>query len=145
MILADFTHADLFTLLDDVRGDIDFAACYLNVAVTYDLARLGTAGSEPHAVDDAIETALHGGEQVFAGDAFGVSGFFERITELRFDEPVNALGFLLFTKLETVAYKLLHFLRLAVLTRNVVALFDGALFGIAAFAFQEQFHALAPA
>ena len=50
--------------------------------------------------------------------------------------PIVTAGFLLFAKLETVADDL-RFAILAVLAGSEIALFDGALFGVAALALQK--------
>ena len=109
-----------------------------------DLAGLGAAGAEAHAVDHAIEAPLEQTQQVLASDAFHVGGFFEVIAELGFEQPVNALGFLFFAKLQAVADDF-RFAILAMLSGNEVTLFDCALLAVTALTFQKQFHALAPA
>ena len=96
----------------------------------------GAARAEAHAINHAVQTALQVAHQVVAGDALLVRGFFEAGAELALQHAVDAPDFLLLTKLQAVA----HDLRLAglpVLSGNEVALFDGALFGVAALAFEE--------
>ena len=75
---------------------------------------------------------------------FIAAGFLEQVAELAFEQLIIAAGLLLFAKLQAVADDL-RLAILAVLAGREVALFDGALLGVAALAFQEQFHALAPA
>src|SRR5262249_24866242 len=97
-----------------------------------------------HAVNDAVQPALERRQQGVARDALLQRGLLERIAELRFQHPVNTADLLLFAHLQAVA----HQLRLsifAMLPRDEVALFDGALFAVAALSFEKQFHALAPA
>jgi hypothetical protein len=72
------------------------------------------------------------------------SGLLEVVAELAFQHAVDAAGLLLFAQLQAVADDL-RLAILAMLPGNEVALFDGALLGVAALAFQKQFHALAPA
>ena len=112
--------------------------------MAHDLARLWAAGAEAHAVDDAIEAAFEVGQHDVAGDALGKGGLFEVVAELGLQQAVDAARLLLFAQLQAVADEL-GFAIFAVLPGNEVALFDGALFAVAALAFQEQFHALAPA
>jgi hypothetical protein len=68
---------------------------------------------------------------------FIFGGFFEGVAELGFEDAVDAADLLLLAKLQAVADDLLYFAILAVLSGNKVALFDGALLGMAAFALQE--------
>ena len=64
------------------------------------------------------------------------AGLLEQVAELRFEQPVVAAGLLLFAELEAVADDL-GLAILAVLAGNEIAALDGALFGVAALAFQE--------
>ena len=112
--------------------------------MAHDLARLRAAGAEAHAVDDVVQPALEQRQHVFAGDALLLRGLFEIVAELRFEHAVDAARLLLFAKLQAVADESSPSI-FAVLPGNEVALFDGALLGVAALALQEQFHALAPA
>ncbi len=64
-------------------------------------------------------------------------GLLEIVAELAFEQAVGALHLLLFAQLHAVANHL-GAARLAVLARNEVSLFDGALFCKAPQAFQEQ-------
>ena len=63
-------------------------------------------------------------------------GLLEQVAELAFEQAVVAAGLLFFAQLETVADDL-RLAILAVLAGSEVALFDGALFGVAALAFQK--------
>src|SRR5579883_499873 len=100
------------------------------------LAGLVAAGTEAHAVDDVVETAFEGVQEMFAGDALSSEGFFEQVAELAFEQAVVAAGALFFAELETVADQL-RFAILAVLAGGEVALFDGALFSVTALALQK--------
>src|ERR1035441_2481033 len=114
------------------------------MAVPHDLAGLRPAGAEAHAVDHAIQAAFQVGQHHIAGDAFGQRGLLEVVAELGFQQAIDAAGLLLLAQLQAVADQL----GLAVFTMlpgDEVAFFDGALFGVAALAFQEYLHALAPA
>ena len=70
------------------------------------------------------------------GDAFGEGGLFERAAELALEDAVNASDLLLFAKLEAVADDL-RLAVLAMLSGNEIAALDGALFAMAALAFEE--------
>src|SRR4029077_7456413 len=63
----------------------------------------------------------------------------EIVAELPFEQAVGALHLLLFAQLHAVTDHL-RSARLAVLARNEVALFDGALFCKTPEAFEEEFH-----
>ena len=74
---------------------------------------------------------------VFAGDALHAAlAFSNSVAELAFEHAVDAADLLLFAKLQAVADDL-RLAILAVLAGNEIALFDGALFGVAALAFQK--------
>src|ERR1700747_733846 len=88
----------------------------------------------PHYV---IEAALQHDDQVFAGRALHPLGFFKIVAKLPFQQPVGALYLLLFAQLQAVAGNF-RAARLPVLTRNKVALFNGALLGKAPQTLQEQ-------
>ena len=74
--------------------------------------------------------------QVLAGDALLQRGLFEGVAELPFEHAVDAADLLLFAKLQAVADDL-RLAILAMLSGNEIALFDGALFAVAALAFEE--------
>ena len=63
-------------------------------------------------------------------------GLLEQVAELAFQQAVVAAGLLLFAQLEAIADDF-RLAILAVLAGSEVALFDGALFGVAALAFQK--------
>ena len=75
---------------------------------------------------------------------FWLGGLFEKIAELLLQHAVVPARLLLFAQLQTVAHDLGPAV-FAVLAGGEVALLDGALFGVAALTFQEQFHPFAPA
>ena len=67
---------------------------------------------------------------------FWQGGLFEGVAELALEDAVDAADLLLFAKLEAVADDL-RLAVLAVLSGNEVAALDGALFAVAALAFEE--------
>ena len=67
---------------------------------------------------------------------FVQGGLFEGAAELAFENAVDAADLLLFAKLEAVADDL-RLAILAMLSGNEVAALDGALFAVAALAFEE--------
>ena len=67
---------------------------------------------------------------------FILTRLLESIAELRFEKPIITAGLLLFAELQAIADQL-RLAILAVLAGNEVALFDGALLGVAALALQE--------
>src|SRR5438128_774060 len=103
MVLAGFTNGDFIAGLYGERRDIDLAGIDLNMAVAHHLTSLSAAGSKPHAVDHTVQAPFEQREQVFTGDALHVRRFLEVVAELRFEQTVDALGFLFFAKLQTVA------------------------------------------
>src|SRR5580700_1804328 len=98
------------------------------------LTRLAAAGPEAHAIDHVVEPPLERIKHVVAGDALGAEGALKQVAELAFHEAVVAAGLLLFAQLETIANNF-RLAILAVLAGSEVALFDGALFGVAALPF----------
>ena len=82
----------------------------------------------------AIETALEHDDEVFARGALGALGPLKIDAELALQEAVGALHLLLFAQLQAVTGDF-GAPRLAVLARNEVALFNGALFRETAKAF----------
>src|SRR5579859_1556320 len=144
IIFTRLAHGHLVAGLDLERGNVDLAAIHLDMAVAHDLARLGAAGAETHAVNDIIEPAFEPHEEVLAGDAFLVRGLFEPVAKLRFEQSVDAAELLFFAELEAVADQL-RLAILAMLSGNEIALFDSALLAVTALTFEKQLHALAPA
>ena len=144
IVLAGFANGDFVAHVDQGGGDVALAAVDVDVAVADDLPGLGAAGAEAHAVDHAVQAALQVLHQVLARDALLQRGLFEGVAELAFQHAVHAADFLLFAKLQAVAHDLLGAI-FTVLSGDEVALFDRALLAVAAFAFEVQLHALAPA
>src|SRR5579862_6960609 len=136
-VLAD---RNLFADSDFVRGNVHLAAIHLNVSVTHQLARLATRDAEAKPENDVVETAFKLFEQFFTRNALGAGRVLKVIAELPFLGEVNALCFLLFTQLQTVADDLGLFV-FPVLSGSKVALFNGAFVAEALRAFQEELDA----
>src|SRR5262249_60093427 len=98
------------------------------------LTRGGGGGAKAHEIDAATRAPPQPRHEILARDAFHQGSLLKGITELRFENAVNAPHLLLFAKLKTVALKFCLAI-LAMLARNEVALFDSAFFAMAAFAF----------
>ena len=104
----------------------------------HDLARLRARTGETRAPHRVVQTPLEHDDQVFARGALGALGLLEVVAELPLEQAVGALHLLLFAQLQAVTGELLGAARLAVLSGNEVALFDGALLRKTPQAFQEQ-------
>src|SRR5205814_6108913 len=92
-LLADFHYG---VRPDIKRRDVYLAAIHHNVSVANQLPCLTAAGSESHAVHDAIETPLEGAQQSFAGDALLSGSLLKQVAELAFQQSVITARFLLF-------------------------------------------------
>src|ERR1700736_4756325 len=99
-----------------------------------DLARLSPAGAKAHAVNYVVQPALETDEQVLAGDALLVRGFFKPVAELPLQQPVDAAQLLLLAELQTIADEL-GLTVFTMLSRNEVALFNSALLAVTALSF----------
>src|SRR5262249_17785962 len=99
-------------------------------------------GAEP--VDPVVQPPLEELQQRDAGDAARPLRRLEVAPELILEHAVDALHLLLLAQLQAVAREL-RLPRLAVLAGREVALFDGALLGVAALTLQKQLHRLAAA
>src|SRR5438874_618035 len=112
--------------------------------MAHQLACLTARCGKAHAVDDVVETRLQLLQQLFAGHALGAGGLLKVIAELFFQREIDALGFLLFAQLQTVADDL-GFAVLAMLSGGVVTLLDRTFFAETICALEEQLHSLAAA
>ena len=92
-----------------------------------DLPGLRAGAGETRAPDRVVQAALQHDDEVFARGPLRALGLFHVVAELPLQQSVGALDLLLFAQLQAVSGELLHAPRLAVLPRNEVALFDGAL------------------
>src|SRR5262249_47899262 len=103
VILARLPHRHNVADLDQSGGDVALAAVDFDVTMAHDLACLVAAGTEPDAINDAVQTALEVGHEVIAGDALLMRGLLEPAAELALQHAVDAANLLLFAKLQAVA------------------------------------------
>src|SRR5215469_3175029 len=131
--------SDFVAHLNEVTWNIDFMALDAHVSVKHKLAGLRARSGKSHAVHGVVEAPFEHHHQVRTGGTLRALRLLEIGAELAFEQAVGALYFLLFAQLHAVAD---HFraARLAVLARNEVALFDGALFRKTPEALEEEFH-----
>ena len=97
------------------------------MAVAHQLARLAPRLCETKAENHVVQATFELLQEQFAGDALSARCLLVVSAELAFQGEVNALGFLLFAQLQTVAYDL-GLAVTAVLAGSKVALFNGAFF-----------------
>ena len=151
--LRQFKHRKLFAVLanrnflaraDLIRRDIHLAAINGDVSVAHQLPCLTPRLRKTQTKNHVVQTPLELLQQQLAGHTTRARGLLEVVAELAFLGKVNALRFLLFAQLQTLA----HDLGLAVfpmLSGSEVALLDGALVAETFRAFEEQLYALAAA
>src|SRR5581483_11949687 len=137
-LLGALADRDLIADLALEARNVDLAAVHLHVSVAHELASLAARNRKAKPVADVVETSLELLQEQFAGDAGLVRRLLVVGAELRLEREVDALGLLLLTELQTVADELLLLLRLAMLARGEVALFNGALVGETLRALEEQ-------
>ncbi len=94
--------ADCFTSADLVRRDIYFSLVHQDVSVIDKLTSLSPRGRETSAIDGIIQTALEEEQQVLTRDPLHARCPLEIITELSFEDEIDALDLLLFAKLLAV-------------------------------------------
>src|SRR5690606_29318893 len=90
------------TGLDLVRGYVHGRTIHGDRLVRYQLARLGASGTEAHAVNDVVQTALEQLQQVLAGSALATGSFLVVAAELALENAIDATDFLLFAQLGAV-------------------------------------------
>src|SRR6266540_5926098 len=129
--------------LDLVARNVHTAAVDVEVTVANELARLSTRSCEPEPVDDVVEARLEHAQQVLTRDARALGRLRVVRAELLLEQAVVPARLLLLTQLEQVL-RLLD-AAAAVLARRIRAALDRALLGQAAFALEEELHALAAA
>ena len=95
---------------------------------------------KPKTEDDVIQATLELFEQLGTGHTLEEDGLLEVVPELAFLGEVNALGFLLFAQLQTVAYNF-GLLVFPVLSGSEVAFLNRAFVAEALGAFQEKLDA----
>src|SRR5690349_702042 len=115
-------------------GDVDLALVDAEMAVAHQLARLGARVREAEPEDHVVEALLEELEQVLARLAFRRAAPRVVAAELRLEQPVEALDFLLLAQLYAVLGELGA--PLPVLAGRIGAALDGALVGVAAVALQ---------
>src|SRR6202140_5769675 len=142
--LAVLADRNLFAGTQFIRRNVTLAVAHGNVSVTHQLARLAPRLGKSQPVNHIVETAFELLQKPFAGSALRARGLLEVVAELAFLREVNALGFLLLTQLQAVAYNF-GLAVLPMLSRSEVALLDGTLIAETFCAFEEQLHALAAA
>src|SRR3984893_5727864 len=143
-LAATVADRDLLAGTHLVGGNVDFSSVYSDVAMAHKLSRLAPGLRKAEAVDNIVQPPLQLLQEQFAGDASGARRLFKVIAELALLGKVNALGFLLFAQLQTIAYDL-GLAVLAMLSRGEVTLLDRTFVAEAFGAFEEQLHPLAAA
>src|SRR5258706_9313731 len=112
--------------------------------MAHDLARLGAARTEPHAVGDGIQSRLQQLQQTLARHAFAARGLCVGLAELALEQPVYAAQLLLLPQLlAEIGHAAAAFL--AVLSRRIAAAFDRAFVRETLFALEEELLPLAAA
>jgi len=96
---ASFANLDDVTTLDQVRGNIDLPAVDHEMSMTDKLARLGAGTGKTQAIYDGIESLLEEEQKVFPGNPLTSVCSGKIAAELPFEDPIDALNFLLLTEL----------------------------------------------
>ncbi len=112
--------------------------------MAHDLARLGAARAEAHAVGHRVETRLEQLQKALARDALAARGLRVGLAELALEQPVDAAQLLLLAQLLAEIGHAAAAL-LAVLSRRVAAPLDRAFVGEALLALEEELLSLAAA
>ena len=86
---------------------VDGSAVNVEVSVRYKLTRLTSRNRYTHSVNHVVKSSLEKNKHVFTRDTFHSIGFLVVISELRFEDAVNSLSLLFFTKLKSVFGNLL--------------------------------------
>src|ERR1700751_1533829 len=131
--------SDLVAHLNEITRNIHLLAFHAHVAGKHKLPRLRARACESHAVHRIVEAPLQHHHQIRACRTLRTLRLLEIVAELAFEQAVGALHLLFLAQLHAVADHL-RTARLAVLPRNKVALFNGALLCKAPEAFEEKFH-----
>src|SRR5229473_951684 len=127
-----------------VGRHVDAFAVYEDRVMAHDLARLGAARTEPHAVRHGIQTRLQQLQEALARHALAARGLRIGLAELALEQPVYAAQLLLLAQLlAEIGHAAAAFL--AVLPRRIAAAFDRAFVGEAFFALEEELLPLAAA
>src|SRR6267143_1882497 len=120
-----------------VGRHVDALAVYEDAVMAHDLARLGTARTEPHAVRNGIQARLQQLQKTLARHAFAARGLCIGLAELALEQPVYAAQLLLLPQLlAEIGHAAAAFL--AVLSRRIAAALDRAFVGEAFLALEEE-------
>src|SRR6266404_5424729 len=139
-LAAALPNRNLFSHRDFVRRDVHFLTIYLHVPVAHQLARLAAGNAKAQPIDDIIQTPLERLQQLRTRHTFGFDRVLEVIPKLAFLREIDALGFLFFAQLQTIAYDL-GLLVFPVLSRSEVAFLNWAFVAEALGAFQKELDA----
>src|SRR5256885_214082 len=127
-----------------VGRHVDALAVYEDAVVPHDLARLGAARAEPHAVRNCVQARLQELQKTLARHAFAARSLRIGLAELALEEPVYAAQLLLLAQLlAEIGHTAAAFL--SVLSRRIAAALDRAFVGEALLALEEEFLPLAAA
>src|SRR5713226_2790351 len=127
-----------------VGRHVDAFAVYEDAVMAHDLARLGEARAEPHAVRNGIQARLQQLQKTLARYAFTARGLCIGLAELALEQPVYAAQLLLLPQLlAEIGHAAAAFL--PVLSRRIAAALDRAFVGEAFLALEEELLPLAAA
>src|SRR5438132_4980924 len=127
-----------------VGRHVDALAVYEDAVMAHDLARLGAARAEPHAVRNGIQARLQQLQKTLARHAFAARGLCIGLAELALEQPVYAAQLLLLPQLlAEIGHTAAAFL--SVLSRRIAAALDRAFVGEALLALEEELLPLAAA
>src|SRR5437867_9582346 len=127
-----------------VGRHVDALAVYEDAVVPHDLARLGAARTEPHAVRNGIQARLQQLQKTLARHAFAARGLCIGLAELTLEQSVYAAQLLLLPQLlAEIGHAAAAFL--PVLPRRIAAALDRAFVGEAFLALEEELLPLAAA
>src|SRR5688572_23141741 len=132
--------------MHDVARNVDRLLIDLDVTVADELSRCLATGGEAHAVHDVVETALQCGEEIVSGDSGLRCNALESIAELFFAYSIDALDLLLLAELlRVLGHLATSGGRGSMLSGGRRTTLDGALFGEALGALEEQLRPFAAA
>src|SRR5207247_2711119 len=120
-----------------VGRHVDALAVYEDAVVPHDLARLGAARTEPHAVRNGIQARFQQLQKTLARHAFAARGLCIGLAELALEEHVYAAQLLLLPQLlAKIGHAAAAFL--SVLSRRIAAALDRALVAAAFLPLEER-------
>src|SRR6266850_7685654 len=127
-----------------VGRHVDALAVYEDGVMAHDLARLGAARTEPHAVRDGIQTRLQQLQEALARHTLAARGLRVGLAKLALEQPVYAAQLLLLAQLlAKIGHAAAAFL--TVLPRRIAAALDCAFVRETLFALEEELLPLAAA